>query len=415
MRSLVVLAAGKGERLRPLTETRPKPLIPVVDESLLSRHLRLAAKHYKPDEIIVVASYMRDAIEGYLSSLGYDARVIDQGGELGTGHAVRVALREAGGDDILIVYSDVYAGEGVYESIAAGEAPSILAAETGTPWMYGVLEVRDGALAGIVEKPERGREPSNLVFAGMARLCREHAAYFERIPLSPRGEYEATDALTALARDYRVGIVRVPSGEPWLDIGRPWDLLAAARLRLGELLQGGGYVRGEVSPLAHVEGAVIVEEGAQVKPYTVVEGPVYIGVGVEVGPHAYIRPHSILLGGSKAGHSTEVKASILFEGAKAPHLSYIGDSVVGEEVNLGAGTVTANLRFDKGTIKMTVKGERVDTGERKLGAVIGGYAQTGINVSIYPGVKIGSYAWIYPGCTVTRDVERGGVYRCREA
>ena len=103
---------------------------------------------------------------------------------------------------------------------------------------------------------------------------------------------------------------------------------------------------------------------------------------------------------------------MFFEDAKAPHLSYVGDSVLGEHVNLGAGTVTANLRFDRKTVKMNVKGRRVDTGRRKLGAIIGGHAQTGINVSLLPGVKIGSYAIVYPGCVVYRDVETRGVYKC---
>lgn len=355
---------------------------------------------------------MKEKLEQYLSEIGVEAEVVDQGGELGTGHAIRVGLERVEGDEILVVYSDTYVGEGVYKAVSGAEAPSILAYSTDKPWEYGVIVVRDEGFAGIVEKPEPGKEPSNLIFAGMIKISSEHAKYFQELPLSPRGEYEATDALTAMAKDYTVGIVRVPDGEVWMDIGRPWDLLDASRHRLEELLRTGRGIEGEVSPHAHLEGPVIVEEGARIKPYTLVVGPAYIGAGAEVGPHAYIRPWTVMLRDSKAGHSTEVKASILFEGAKAPHLSYVGDSIVGEHVNLGAGTVTANLRFDKGTVKMTVKGRRVDTGRRKLGAVIGGYAQTGINVSIYPGVKIGSHALIYPGCTVKRDVERGGVLKC---
>lgn len=125
-----------------------------------------------------------------------------------------------------------------------------------------------------------------------------------------------------------------------------------------------------------------------------------------------MRPYTVILAGARVGFASEVKASILMEDARAPHLNYVGDSILGEHVNLGAGTVTANLRFDGATIKMTVKGVRVDTGLRKLGAIVGGHAQTGINVSIMPGVKIGSYALVYPGCVVYRDVPRGGVLKC---
>jgi bifunctional UDP-N-acetylglucosamine pyrophosphorylase/glucosamine-1-phosphate N-acetyltransferase len=88
----------------------------------------------------------------------------------------------------------------------------------------------------------------------------------------------------------------------------------------------------------------------------------------------------------------------------AAHLSYIGDSIIGTNCNIGAGTVTANLRFDKKNIKVTVKGERLDSKRRKLGAIIGNNVETGINVSIHPGIIIGNDSWIAPGVTVQRDV-----------
>jgi bifunctional UDP-N-acetylglucosamine pyrophosphorylase/glucosamine-1-phosphate N-acetyltransferase len=86
------------------------------------------------------------------------------------------------------------------------------------------------------------------------------------------------------------------------------------------------------------------------------------------------------------------------------HLSYIGDSVIGADCNIGAGTITANLRFDDLPIKVTVKGERVDSRKRKLGAFLGDRVKTGINVSLYPGVKVGPNSWIAPHAVVSRDV-----------
>lgn len=117
--------------------------------------------------------------------------------------------------------------------------------------------------------------------------------------------------------------------------------------------------------------------------------------------------------GSSIGYSVEVKGSIVMNNSKIPHFNYVGDSIIGEHVNLGAGTVTANLRFDHGHIKVKVKSDVVDTNMEKLGSIIGGYAQTGINVSILPGKKIGSYALIYPGCVVDRDVNSHEVFKCK--
>ena len=163
-------------------------------------------------------------------------------------------------------------------------------------------------------------------------------------------------------------------------------------------------IRGEVDPCTTIKGPVIVEEGATIRGCTYIIGPAYIGPNADIGPNAYIRPYSVILEGARIGFSVEVKESVVMEHAHAAHLAYIGDSVVGEHVNLGAGTVLANLRFDNKTVKVTVESKRIDSGRRKLGALIGGYVKTGINVSIMPGVKIGSYAIIYPGITVYKDV-----------
>jgi len=134
---------------------------------------------------------------------------------------------------------------------------------------------------------------------------------------------------------------------------------------------------------------------------------VFIGENAVVGPNAYLRPYTVVGEGAKVGAYCDVKNSILMDRAKVPHLSYVGDSIVGAGCSLGAGTITANLRFDDASIVSMVKGRRVDTGRRKLGAIIGDNVRTGINVSLLPGVKIGSGAWIGPGVTVRRDVASG--------
>jgi bifunctional UDP-N-acetylglucosamine pyrophosphorylase/glucosamine-1-phosphate N-acetyltransferase len=106
-----------------------------------------------------------------------------------------------------------------------------------------------------------------------------------------------------------------------------------------------------------------------------------------------------------------VKRSVVMDNSNTPHLNYVADSVIAEGCNLGAGTKIANLRFDESSIKMTVKGKRVDSGKRKLGAFIGYNVKTGINVSIYPGIKIGSDSWIEAEVLVKKDIERESVAR----
>ena len=410
----MVLAGGRGERLRPLTETRPKPLLPILGEPVICRQLRMALSAFPAGEVVIVYSYLGDEIVKSVRECGVSASritFVDQGEALGTAHALLRVVEEVGEDDMLVVYADVYLDESAVNAIASLRPPGILVGRTKTPWEYGVVEVReDGVVESIKEKPPREKAPPEAdVLVGVIMLRGEDLHGLREVRKSPRGEYEITDLLAALAARGELTAARLPDPYAWRDIGRPWDLLLANRLAL-EMVEG--RVSGEVHRLAVVDDNVVVEEGAYVGPHTVVEGPSYIGPGAQVGPGVHIRPYTVILAGAKVGFASEVKASILLEHAKAPHLNYVGDSILGEHVNLGAGTVTANLRFDGRTVKMTIRGERVDTGLRKLGAVIGGHAQTGINVSIMPGVKIGSYAVVYPGCVVNRDVPRGAVYRC---
>ncbi|WP_460124558.1 bifunctional sugar-1-phosphate nucleotidylyltransferase/acetyltransferase [Stetteria hydrogenophila] len=410
---MVLLAAGRGERLEPLTETRPKPLMPILGEPVACRQLRLALEATGAREVVVVySSHTRRVTEelARCAGGGVELEFVDQGAPLGTGHAVLRAVEETGVDDVLVVYSDLYLARSAVEAVRAMRPPSILVGETDRPWEYGVVRVEDGLVAGLEEKPGRERAPPRAkVFLGVAALRAEDVEALKSLKPSPRGEYELTDLLAGIARRGELAAVELPEPGAWRDIGRPWDLLEANR---AELERVEPRVEGEVHPTAVLEGPVVVEEGAVVGPHTVVEGPAYIARGAAVGPGAHVRPYTVILEGARVGFASEVKASLVMEHARIPHLNYVGDSIVGEHANLGAGTVTANLRFDRGTVKMTVRGARVDTGLRKLGAVIGGYAQTGVNVSIMPGVKIGSHAVVYPGCVVYRDVPRGGVFKC---
>ncbi|KSW10708.1 hypothetical protein CF15_07945 [Pyrodictium occultum] len=405
-RYAVVLAAGRGERLWPLTSTRPKPLLPLPGgETLLSRLLRQLQGLVDGVVVVVAGGWAGEAVRRHLEEKGLAASYAVQREQRGTGDAARVGVEALprGVDEVLLVNGDLLVSRGLLEAVAGAGAPALAAVPSERSWEYGVVDIDErGCLRGIREKPADAR-PGSLVSTGVMLLPRGRLEELLRgLKPSPRGELEVTDALTALAAEE---CVRIVTGDwLWMDVGRPWEVIeaykAVFRERMGPRREP--LVEGEAEPGAVLRGPVYVAPGAVVRSGTVVEGPAWIEG--EAGPLARLRPWSFLLRGSRAGAHTEVKASILMEGAKAPHLSYVGDSVVGEHANLGAGTVTANLRFDHSTVKMTLKGRRVDTGRRKLGAFIGGYAQTGVNVSLLPGVRVGAYSWIYPGAVVSRDV-----------
>ncbi|MEM2208070.1 MAG: sugar phosphate nucleotidyltransferase [Sulfolobales archaeon] len=401
----VILAAGFGRGLEPITHTRPKPLIPVIDKTLLEYHLDNLSRVGTIERVIVVANYLIDMIKERIKIVGskyeFELKVVDQGRPLGTGHSLLKGLEEVRGESVVVLYVDsVYSVEDLV-NIATSSSPYVIAAyHVDDPRDYGVL-IGDlgGELKDVVEKPSQ--PISKLINAGLYKLSTRVSSYLERIEPSPRGEYELTDAIKLLIRS---GFsVRIRGLRFWRDLGKSWLYLGFCKEALNERVRE-REVYGRVESGVNIKGPVYIGKDSEVLSGSYIEGPAYIGDGVTVGPNAYVRPGSIILSGSRIGFSVEVKESVVMEGVHAHHLSYIGDSVVCEYSNLGAGTILANLRLDEGEIKVRVKGVKVPTGRRKLGALLGGYTRTGVNVSLNPGVKVGAYSRIFPGVTVYEDV-----------
>jgi bifunctional UDP-N-acetylglucosamine pyrophosphorylase/glucosamine-1-phosphate N-acetyltransferase len=163
-------------------------------------------------------------------------------------------------------------------------------------------------------------------------------------------------------------------------------------------------VYGQVENGAHLVGPVAVAETARVRSGAYIEGPAFIGEESDVGPNCYIRPYTSIGKKVRIGNGCEIKNSLIMDNVHIGHLSYVGDSVIGEGCNLGAGTVTANFRLDAGTVKMLVKDVVVDSGRRKLGVVLGDGVKAGINVLFMPGVKVGCNSWVGPNVVVYRDL-----------
>jgi UDP-N-acetylglucosamine diphosphorylase / glucose-1-phosphate thymidylyltransferase / UDP-N-acetylgalactosamine diphosphorylase / glucosamine-1-phosphate N-acetyltransferase / galactosamine-1-phosphate N-acetyltransferase len=188
------------------------------------------------------------------------------------------------------------------------------------------------------------------------------------------------------------------------DASAPWNLLEALDEILAELPSSD--LRGQLSPEVHLVGdRIVIGPGARIHPGVVIEGPVFIGSETEVRPGAYIRGGVWIGEQCVVGANTEVKRAILLHHAKAPHLNYVGDSILGADVNLGAGTILSNFRHDGGTIRIPQNGHRIDTGRRKLGAVLGDGVLTGCNSVLHPGTVVGRGTQIYPGVQL-----RPGVY-----
>lgn len=182
----------------------------------------------------------------------------------------------------------------------------------------------------------------------------------------------------------------------------PWDMLELNSEIIGKL--SATEIKGEVSPQCFIDGHVRIGMGTRILPGVVIEGNVVIGNNCKIGPNCYIRGNTAIGDNCIVGNAVEVKNSIIYPNTLIGHLSYIGDSILGSHVNIGAGTITSNFRHDGRNHRMSIKRELIDTGLAKIGAIIGDGVHTGINTSIYPARKIGMGRITVPGEVVKYDM-----------
>jgi len=397
----VVLAAGEGKRLRPLTYTRPKCMIHLAGKPILE-HVLLSLKAAGLREAIIIVKYLEGVVRKHFGDgkrMGMKLSFATQGEAYGTGAAFLCARELVGDEPFVGMAGDVITEAGFIRRLLrehGGEVMTMGLKEVSEPGEYGVAEVRGSRVVSFEEKPPSPR--SNLANTSVYVFEPEIFPVLERMRPSIRGEVEVTDAVKELAG--RGEVKGVVGEEYWLDMGMPWHLFDANEFLLGKLRARAGKVENST-----VRGKLIMEKGAIIHD-SYVEGTVYVGGDTSVGPHAYLRGTTSIGRGCDIGDSTTVKNSIIFDGVNAKHLTYIGDSIVGEGCNFGAGTQIANFRFDEAPIKAEVEGRVMDTMRRKLGAIIGDEVKTGVLSCIMPGKLVGDHSWIGAGVVVEQNIPR---------
>lgn len=191
-----------------------------------------------------------------------------------------------------------------------------------------------------------------------------------------------------------------------------WEILPKLKELIEELTDGKSTIEGQIRAGAYIsDRANFISESAVVHPGAYVLGPAYIGPGVEVRHGAFVRENVIMLEGSLLGHASEAKNSLLMEQALAPHFNYLGDSILGNGANLGAGTKLSNLTIvskkdpetgQRPTVKIDIEGVAYDTGLAKIGAILGDGVQTGCNSVLNPGCLVGPHTLIYPNVNLKK-------------
>jgi bifunctional UDP-N-acetylglucosamine pyrophosphorylase/glucosamine-1-phosphate N-acetyltransferase len=370
-------------------------MLPVAGRPILE-HLLVECRAAGLSDFIFVVGFREEIIRNYFNdgcSWGVRIRYVSQRHPLGTADA----LRQAGPwlhAPFVLINGDVVVNAEDIRLLKEMAPPAISLVECDDVTGMGVAEVSGCRVVKLHEKP--AVPPTRLVNAGIYHLSSNVLATAANTGTSSRGEYEITATLQLLIDSgVEVGYRMINT---WRDIGNPWELLSANEDYLSTIES---YSEGKLEPGSMITGPVSIGRDSLIRSGCYITGPVIIGANCDIGPNCYIRPATTIGDHCRLGAAVEIKNSVIMSGTHIPHLSYVGDSVIGERCNLGAGTNVANVRLD-GQMVITGRG-----GRRKAGVIMGDKVQTGINSSINPGTIIGCEAVIGPGAVVAGNIGAG--------
>jgi bifunctional UDP-N-acetylglucosamine pyrophosphorylase/glucosamine-1-phosphate N-acetyltransferase len=416
----VILAGGANRRFWPLTQ---KSLLSFGGRTLLERRIDELARAGIGD-VAIVANPENEARMRAIAASTESVRVhvVVQPTPQGMGDALLCCAPLLEGElaDRPLLVNQVH---DLVESELFGTILAQLGRGEGDAFVVGVkltsyfpggyLSVEGERALSVVEKPPPGSEPSDLmkIVADLVRRPSDLLEALRRADPNPADQYER--AWAELMATRTVGVLGYAG--PWVPIKYPWDVLSATELMLAQLTKDGTRPPGAgtfVHPTATVTGPVLLGERVRVFAGAAIVGPAIVGDDTIVGNGALVRA-SIVGRGCTVGFTTEVARSYLGDGCEL-HTNYVGDSVLGDDVGFGSGSVTANLRLAEDEIRIVVDGQRLDTGRQKLGALVGSHVRVGINASLMPGVRIGSKAAVGPGVVLRRDLPDGQLAMVRQ-
>lgn len=391
----VILAAGEGNRMHPLTYTRPKVMLPIAGKPILEWNL-LNARAAGLKDFIFVVSYKSEMVREYFGNGKHwkvNVTYVNQGKPMGTAHAIGTVESFVG--DCMVLCGDTIFGSTDIKNIAQ-KGNKIGLVHLDNPTEYGIVDLKGNRVQQIYEKIEQPF--TTIINAGIYHFTKDIFTYIRKTAKSPRGEFEITDSINMLLKNHTLeGVIL----KEWRDVVYPWHLLDANEELLKRMKT---HIEGTIEKNVTIKGVVRVGKDTVIRSGTYIEGPVVIGSNSKIGPNCYIRPYTTIGNQCHIGNGCEVKNSIVMDQSNVPHLNYVGDSIIGQHCNLGAGTTIANLRLDKKNIVVVLNGKKIDSRRRKLGAIMGDNVQTGINATLNVGTMVGNDVSIGLGALVKGEV-----------
>ncbi|MFA5237387.1 MAG: bifunctional sugar-1-phosphate nucleotidylyltransferase/acetyltransferase [Methanoregula sp.] len=347
----VILAAGEGKRVRPLTWSRPKAMIPVANRPIIAYTIDALVKNGIRD-IIVVVGYRKEQVTRYLNQLDLPITVVAQEKQLGTAHALQQAESRIAGDFLLLPGDNYIDAQSVAKIRDVKNA--VLVKEHPSPSNFGVVTIRDGRVDSIVEKPDHA--PSFLVSTGIYSLNKDFFRYV-------RGN-DITDAISGMIE--AGASIQAVTADDWQDAIYPWDLLVMNQRLLKHLPAAR---EGTASSHATINGPVHIGKGTTIGPNTVITGPVTIGNDCTIGPNSCILPNTSIGSRVTIEPLSLIGNAIVMDDTTVSSHSRIVDSVIGERCTLANHTST-----DTACGILEIEGSPTRSG---FGAILGDNVKSG--------------------------------------
>ncbi len=392
MMQAVILAAGKSTRTYPLTINIPKPLLRIIDKTILEHNLDQLKGIV--DEVIIIVGFKKEMIMKRigLRYKGMKISYVIQKEINGTGGAISLAEEMIKDRFIVLNGDDIYSRKDIRRCICRRYC--LMGMKVKNPSDWGILTLEGRLIKKLAEKPKK----SSSDIANIGCYLFDKKIFEYNLKKTKRGEYEITDYVKRLIKD-KIKLYCEIVEDYWLPVGYPWKYIEANAFFLKRIRTA---IKGKVEKGVVMKGQVYVGKGSIIRSGSYIEGPAYIGENCTIGPMAYLRPDTIIFDNCRI--RAEVIDSVIMENSTAKHHSYIGHSVIGKNCNIAAGTVTADYRHDAKENHSVVGGKKVNSGRRKLGAFFGDNVRTGINTSVYPGRKIWPDKTTLPGEVVKKDI-----------
>jgi UDP-N-acetylglucosamine diphosphorylase/glucosamine-1-phosphate N-acetyltransferase len=392
----VILAGGKASKLAPFSTTRPIPMLRLAGQTLFDNSIDLLKKSGISDIFVVIEHQKEKLIRsiGEHNNNGLNLHYIEQGKCKGIGDAIlKVKNKISPGEYFLLIYGDTVTATNIFSKIQQSfhsfkcPVASICLPPSNQDFGNVFLNAHM-KITKIIEKP-KGNDLGNYVLSGAFILPE---SIFKTLESTGGSMEKALKKLVA-----KEGLMASMWEDEWLDIVYPWEILQANKILMDSWETSSIAKNAVLESNVTIQGTVRIEEDVVVKAGAILEGPCSIGKGSYIGNNALIRSYTSLGDECSVGYGVELKNCVVLDNTHIGRLSFIGDSVLGEKVDVGAGVMTVNRAIDWKSIKVKNDKKSIDTGSPKLGAFIGDDVVIGAGNTIQPGTVI-SPGKILPAC-----------------